>query len=409
MNQVRGANSGPEEALRDPEPRLPGRFAQAMALAAGREEGGVDWRAAAPDTFWPALWRQASVIGEAAPGEPVRLNFAENVLRARDDEDVLAFWGEARVQNRYDHGELYRAVAHFAAALHEQGIGPSHRVLACLPNMPEAVIALLAVASVGAVFAAIPADLDADTARARVAAWSPHLIVASDGYESAGGRVDTLARVAEWAAALPELKRVVLVPYVHGTDDPRQVRHGRLLAEFVAPFLKVTEIGFQRQACDAPAILVGEAAPGAGQKRSVIGAGELLLWGLKTLRFDADLGPNDRLACALPVGSAGWFRITAAPAAGARLLLYAGAAVVGSDSLLLDFIAVERATHVALDAQVLEALAKGAPEVRDFPDLRVILSPVALDSRRVVAVFGWEVPVVTIDPATSLAATALVG
>lgn len=409
MNQRGEANSVPGGGLADGEAHHSGQFASAMARGAGREVADAGWLSAEPATFWPALWRQARGIGQVVTGDAAQLNFAENVLRARDDDEVLVFWGEARVQNRYDHGELYRAVAHFAAGLREQGIGPGHRILASLPNLPEAVVAMLAAASVGAVFAAIPADMDADAARARVAAWSPHLIVASDGYEVAGERVDTLPRAAEWAAALPELKRVVLVPYVHGADDPRQVRHGRLLAEFVAPFLKVTEIRFQRQACDAPALLVGDASPGAGQKMSVQSAGELLLWGLKTLCYDADLGPSDRLVCALPVGSAGWCRITAAPAAGASLLLYAGVPVVGGDSLLLDFIAVERATHVALDAQVLEALAKGVPGARDLSPLRVILSPVTLDTRRVAAVFGREVPVVTIDPAAPLAATVLAG
>jgi hypothetical protein len=78
-----------------------------------------------------------------------RLNFAENLLRSRDDSDALVFWGEDRVKNRLSHGDLYRQVAHFAAALLEMGVEPGDRVAAWMPNLPETIVVMLAATSIG--------------------------------------------------------------------------------------------------------------------------------------------------------------------------------------------------------------------------------------------------------------------
>ena len=106
-----------------------------------------DWSIAAPEQFWVSVWEgetgggvigergeRVLVDGDRMPGAQwfpdARLNFAQNLLRSRDAKDAIVFWGEDRVQNRMSHGELYRAVAHFAAALREQGVQKGDRVAA---------------------------------------------------------------------------------------------------------------------------------------------------------------------------------------------------------------------------------------------------------------------------------------
>src|SRR5690606_15982504 len=125
------------------------------------------WSIEQPEAFWTSVWdfcdikaahrgERVLVDGDKMPGArwfpDARLNFAENLLRRRDDTDALVFWGENRVKRRLSHAELYRQVAALAAALRARGVRPGDRVAAYLPNMPETIVAMLATASLGAIF-----------------------------------------------------------------------------------------------------------------------------------------------------------------------------------------------------------------------------------------------------------------
>src|SRR5579872_202213 len=123
------------------------------------------WSLDRPEAFWRSVWDFCTVIGEPGkrpfehldemPGAhwfpDARLNFAENLLRSRDDSDAIVFWGEDKVRRRLSNAELYREVAGLAAELKSVGVTAGDRVAAWIPNMPETVIAMLAAASLGAV------------------------------------------------------------------------------------------------------------------------------------------------------------------------------------------------------------------------------------------------------------------
>ena len=122
------------------------------------------WSVEYPEQFWVSLWEFAGVIGdrgattlidgERMPGAQwfpeARFNFAENLLRSRKDSDALVFWGEDKFKSRLTHNELYHQVAQLAAALRAMGIVSGDRIAAYLPNLPEALVAMLAAASIGA-------------------------------------------------------------------------------------------------------------------------------------------------------------------------------------------------------------------------------------------------------------------
>src|SRR5439155_22633583 len=124
------------------------------------------WSIENPEAFWRSVWEFCDVAGEPGgttlldaskmPGArwfpEARLNFAENLLRLRDHSDALVFWGEDKVTRRISHAELNREVARMAAALRTEGVVAGDRVAAYMPNLPEVVIAMLASASLGAVF-----------------------------------------------------------------------------------------------------------------------------------------------------------------------------------------------------------------------------------------------------------------
>jgi hypothetical protein len=184
-------------------------------------------RGAAP---WDAvLAGDGRMAPPAEPGGPrwfvgARLNYAENLLRSHpgvaDDAPALVAWGEEGRRGAVTWAELRGRVAALAAALAADGVGPGDRVAGYLPNAPEAVVAMLAAASLGAVWSSCSPDFGAAGVVDRFGQIAPAVLVAGDAYRH-GGRVHGLAaKLAEVAGRLPSLRRVVVVPYADALGEP---------------------------------------------------------------------------------------------------------------------------------------------------------------------------------------------
>jgi hypothetical protein len=191
------------------------------------------WSVEHPERFWRAVWRFSGVIADArpdgeawetvltggsrmAPPDPVlgprwftgaRLNFAEQLLRRRDDGEALVAWNEEGRQGAMTFAELARQVQRAAGALRAQGVGPGDRVAAFLPNIPEAVVAMLAATSLGAIWSSCSPDFGVNGVLDRFGQIAPRVLVACDGYRYAGKSIDTRARVADIAAQIPGIER----------------------------------------------------------------------------------------------------------------------------------------------------------------------------------------------------------
>jgi len=208
------------------------------------------WSVAAPESFWTAVWDECGALGERGqrvledghrmPGArwfpQARLNYARNLLRRRDDADALVFWGEDRVKRRLSTHDLYAQVSRFAQALRAAGVGRGDRVAAYLPNMPEALIAMLAAASLGAIWSSASPDFGVQGVLDRFGQIEPKVLLCVDGYWYNGKRVDCLARNAEIAAQMPTVERCVVVSYLDDSPDVAAIRNGQRYADFVAPF-----------------------------------------------------------------------------------------------------------------------------------------------------------------------------
>ena len=173
------------------------------------------WSVREPELFWPEVWRFTDVIGDPgdevatgldrmAPPDPAlgprwfprgRLNFAENLLRHTGERAALSFSNELGHQRTLSRDELRSAVAGFAGALRAAGIGVGDRVAGFLPNVPEAVIAMLGTASVGAVWSSCSPDFGARGVLDRFGQIQPRVLVAADGYRYAGKEIDSLERI----------------------------------------------------------------------------------------------------------------------------------------------------------------------------------------------------------------------
>jgi acetoacetyl-CoA synthetase len=350
------------------------------------------WSIDKPEQFWSSLWDFGKVIasnrgsrvladGNRMPGAKwfpeARLNFAQNLLRTRDDSDAIVFWGEDEVQRRLSHGELYREVAHFAHALRAAGVKPGDRVAAYLPNMPEAVIAMLAAASVGAIYSSCSPDFGAQGVLDRFGQIAPKVLVAADGYFYNGKVVETLPRLAEIVAGLPSVEQVVIVPYIRHQHDLSAVPKARMWSAFVEPFRHDTEIRFEQLPFNHPLYILYSSGTTGVPKCILHSAGGTLLQHLKEHMLHADVRLGDRLFYFTTCGWMMWNWLASGLASGATLLLYDGSPFLGRGNILFDLAEGEHMTHFGTSAKFIDAIAKiglAPANTHKLDALRVIMS-----------------------------------
>jgi len=330
-----------------------------------------DWSIGHPDEFWRSIWEICEVVGQ--PGDTVvvgsgmpgarwfphgRLNYAQNLLRQRDDRDALVFWGEDRIKRRLSFRELHDAVSRLAKAMRAEGVAVGDRVAAYLPNMPEAVIAYLAAASIGAVFTSASPDFGVQGVLDRFGQIEPKLLFVADGYWYNGKPIDSLTRVSQIVGQLPGLKRVIVVPYLD--QDGRDLA-GMATAVAWHDFVDgqdAGEIEFAQLAFDHPLVIMYSSGTTGVPKCIVHGAGGVLLQHLKEHRLHADVKPGDRFFYFTTCGWMMWNWLVSGLASGATLLLYDGSPFLHRGTIVWDYADAEGMTHLGTSAKFIDAIAK---------------------------------------------------
>jgi acetoacetyl-CoA synthetase len=218
-----------------------------------------EWSVNNPERFWSLTWRFCGIIGhrgtgggaervgigldKMGPPDPEKgprwfpdasLNFAENLLRFTDDVPALSSWNEEGHQRTISYRELREAVGTLALALDTAGIRPGDRVAGWLPNIPEAVIAMLAATSLGATWSSCSPDFGAQGVMDRFGQIEPKVLFAADGYLYNGKEIDLLPRLRQIAFRIPTLEHVVVTPYRKQMPDLDGVRKGMLWSRFIA-------------------------------------------------------------------------------------------------------------------------------------------------------------------------------
>jgi acetoacetyl-CoA synthetase len=306
-----------------------------------------------------------------------RLNFAENLLRHRDDREAVVFWNELGAQRRLTYRQLFDEVGRTAAALRDMGIGVGDRVAAFMPNIPETVIAMLAATSIGAVWSSCSPDFGVDGVLDRFGQIQPRVLFVADGYLFNGREIDCLARVREIAVRIPEIERVVVVPYLGSSQAIASIRGAMLWQDFTATAPRDATATFEHLPFDHPVYIMYSSGTTGLPKCMVHGAGGTLIQHLKELVLHTDLKRDDRVFYFTTCGWMMWNWLVSCLAVGSTIVLYDGASLIRQRPILWDMAADERITVFGTSAKWL-ALAEKAGikpiETHDLSALAAILS-----------------------------------
>ena len=337
-----------------------------------------EWSIKQPERFWRSLWKFGGVIAERQgevtlaeggkmPGAKwfpeARLNFAQNLLRRRDGAPAILFWGEDRVKRTLTFAELYDDVSRLAQAFRAAGLVPGDRVAGYMPNMPETIVAMLAAASLGAVWSSCSPDFGVRGVLDRFGQIAPRVLVGVDGYFYNGKTQDCLAKLREISAALPTLKQLIIVPYAHPEPSLAQLPEARLWADSLAPY-RAGEIDFTQLPFQHPLYIMFSSGTTGVPKCIVHGAGGTLLQHLKEHLLHTDVRPLDRIFYLTTCGWMMWNWLVSALAVPATLLLYDGSPFYPRGDILFDYADAGEMTIFGTSAKFIDSVNKEGLEPR---------------------------------------------
>jgi len=290
------------------------------------------------DGFWSAIWeffdvqadgdRRPVLASREMPGAQwfpnTRVNYAEHVFRGKRDEEVaILHASELRELGELRWGELRRQVAGVAAGLRALGVERGDRVVAYMPNIPEATVAFLATASIGAVWSSCSPDFGPASVVDRFAQIEPKVLFAVDGYRYGGKDFDRREVVAQLQEAMPSLERTMVLPYLDPEPDLSPLRDAMPWDELLATDPNA-ELSFERVPFDHPLWVLYSSGTTGLPKAIVQGQGGILLEHLKKLGLHVDAHPGDRLFWFTTTGWMMWNFIVSGLLTEAAIVLYDG-------------------------------------------------------------------------------------
>jgi len=352
------------------------------------------WSVTELSDFWDAVREYFDVIGtgfdgpalaeEAMPGAVwypnARLNFAENVLRhARNpehaDTTALLTIEEDNSTAELTWRQLEARVASLAARLRGLGVKPGDRVAAVLPNIPEAVIGLLATVSIGALWSISSPDLSAPATLDRLQQLEPKVVFGVDGYRFNGKEFPRLDHLAEIEAGLPTLSATILVRLLSPGTPGKDVPGGRL--DCAALMNGDAEPDYLRLPFNHPLWVLFSSGTTGSPKGIVHGHGGMTLMALKGVGLNQDTGPADRYYVAANTSWMVWNTLVNNLMCGASVVTYAGSPMYGRKDRQFEVLSLTRATTFATGAAYLTLVEKSGLEPGrdwDLSSLRSILS-----------------------------------
>lgn len=317
--------------------RFIGLVNKLYGLRIGSYDELYKWAVEHIQDFWAAVWDFVeikasgydSVVDDLGkfpgarwfPGS--RLNFAENLLRFRDNRLAFIFRGEGLKSGRMTYAELYGSVARLAGSLRNLGITAGDRIVAYMPNLIETPIAMLAATSIGATWSSCGTELGPKTVLDRFSQIEPTVLFTVDGYFYKGKVFDVLPNVEKIVEGIPSLKKVVVIPYIVEQPDISRIPHAALYRDFISQG-KQTDIRFEQLSFEHPVYIMFSSGTTGKPKCMVQGAGGILINHLKELILHTDLKREDRITYITSPSWMMWNWLISSLAVGSTIVLYEG-------------------------------------------------------------------------------------
>ena len=348
-----------------------------------------DWSIEKAEDFWGSFWEYSQIIHHSPysqvvddlgkmPGakwfDGATLNFAENLLRYRDDKIAILFQGEDGTQSSLTYKELHDQVSRLARSMREMGIVKNDRVAGFMPNIPETIITMLATASIGAIWSSCSPDFGIKGVLDRFQQIEPKLIFAADGYLYNGKTIDCLSKLKKILMDLPSIKKIIIVPFA-GDSNTNVIKNSMLWNDFLHK--DSGDIIFEQLPFDHPLYIMYSSGTTGLPKSIVHSAGGTLIQHLKELKLHTDLTQNDKIFYFTTCGWMMWNWLISSLAVGATIVLYDGSPFYPDGTALLKMADEVGITVFGTSAKYISSLESAGikpKQISSFPKLRTILS-----------------------------------
>ena len=345
------------------------------------------WSINEPEKFWKSLWDFGGVISETAgnivirdakklPGAiffpDAKLNFAENLLRRRDNEPAIIFSSETGIKRNFSYQELYELVSRLRQAMIKTGVKSGDRVAVLLPNIPESVACMLAATSLGALWSSCSPDFGIKGILDRFSQIKPKLLIGVDRYFYNGKEFDCCKKISQISSELGSVKKTIIVPF----DPENTIYHKSNLAGYLKPF-KPEPITFESFSFNHPLYVLFSSGTTGIPKCIIHGAGGTLIQHIKEHMLQTDTQPGDRIFYFTTLGWMMWNWLVSALAMEATLVLYDGAPFYPNGNALFDYADKAKVTHFGTSAKFIDALKKtrlSPKSTHDLSSVQTILS-----------------------------------
>ncbi|MBF0377280.1 MAG: acetoacetate--CoA ligase [Desulfamplus sp.] len=342
------------------------------------------------EQFWALMWDFAQIRSSKKfdrviddpckmPGakwfEGARLNFAENLLRFRNDNIALVFRGEDQIRRTLTYNQLYDEVSRVAQALRKHGIKPGDRVVGFVPNMPESIIAMLAATSIGAVWSSCSPDFGIKGVLDRFGQTKPRILFTADGYFFKGKSMDSLEKIAGIIKELPSIEKVVVIPYTKEDPYIKSIPNAVLLDKFKES--RAHEIEFAQLPFDHPLYIMYSSGTTGLPKCMVQSAGGVLMHQIKELMLHTDLKEEDTIFYFTTCGWMMWNWLVTSLSVGATLVLFDGNPFHPAPDALWQMAQDEKITVFGTSAGYIAALKNAGVKPKqqfDLTSLKALLS-----------------------------------